>query len=72
MKYKLNIIMAHNGVEVISLTPTEYIHTIYDDIIADWRRQRAIEIKKQREEELSLKGKFKKIKKMIRRFGCVR
>ena len=70
MKYKLNIITAHNGVEVISLTPTEYIHTKFDDIIADWRRQRAKELKKQREEELSFKGKLRKIKEMLKR--CVR
>lgn len=65
-KYKLNIITAHNGVEVLSLTPTTYVHTIYDDIIADWRRQQIQESKKRREEQVSLKHMFKKA---IRKFA---
>ena len=65
MKYKLNIITASNGVEVISLIPAEYVHTVFDDIIADWRRQHAEEIKKQREEEISFKGIIKRIRRKL-------
>lgn len=57
-KFTLNIITAHNGVEVLSLTPTEYVHTKFDDIMADWRRQQIREAKKQREEDLTIKGIF--------------
>lgn len=68
-KYKLNIITAHNGVEVLSLTPTTYVHTIFDDIIADWRRQQIAESKRRREEELTVKGMIhktiKKVKELI-------
>ena len=55
-KFTLNIITAHNGVEVISLTPTEYVHTKFDDIMADWRRQQIRESMKQREKDLTVKG----------------
>lgn len=58
-KYILKVITAHNGVEVLSLTPTTYIHTIFDDIIADWRRQQIAESKKEREK--------KTLKNIIRR-----
>lgn len=65
-KYKLNIITAYNGVEVISLTPTTYVHTVFDDIIADWRRQQLAESKKQREEELTIKGMIRKVINKVR------
>ena len=55
-RYTLNIITAYNGVEVISLTPTEYIHTKFDDIIADWRKQQIRESMRKREEEVTAKG----------------
>ena len=68
-KYTLNVITAHNGVEVLSITPTTYVHTVFDDIIADWRKQQLAESKKQRQEELTVKGMvrkaIKKAKEMI-------
>ena len=60
-KYKLSIITAHNGTEVLSLVPTTYVHTIFDDIIADWRRQQIRESRQQREEETSLKNIMRKL-----------
>jgi hypothetical protein len=64
-KFTLNIITAYNGVEVISLTPSEYVHTKFDDIIADWRRQQLRESRRRREEELTFKGIIRKIIKLL-------
>lgn len=38
-KCNIEIVVAHNGVEVIIARNTEYIHTELDDIISDWREQ---------------------------------
>ena len=64
-KYTLNVITAYNGVEVISLTPSEYVHTKFDDIVADWRRQQIEENMKRRKEEVSVKGIFRRVIKLL-------
>lgn len=38
-KYTLEIITAHNGIEVISVKSTEYIRTEFDEIRDAWREQ---------------------------------
>lgn len=38
-KYNISCITAHNGVEVLIVEDTAYKHTIFDDIMADWRKQ---------------------------------
>lgn len=38
-KYNVSLVTAHNGVEVLVVENTSYVHTIYDDIMADWREQ---------------------------------
>lgn len=38
-KYNVQLITAHNGVEVLIVEDTAYKHTIFDDIMADWREQ---------------------------------
>lgn len=35
----MEVITAHNGVEVISVRKTDYIHTECDKVIAAWREQ---------------------------------
>ena len=55
-RFTLNIITAHNGVEVLSLTPNEYVHTKFDDIVADWRKQQIRESMRQREKDLTARG----------------
>lgn len=38
-KYNVSLVTAHNGVEVLIVEDTAYKHTIFDDIMADWREQ---------------------------------
>ena len=38
-KYTLEIITAHNGIEVISVKSTEYIRTEFDEIRDAWKEQ---------------------------------
>ena len=38
-KCNIEIVIAHNGAEVIIIRHTEYIHTELDDIMSDWREQ---------------------------------
>lgn len=57
----LNLIVAHNGVEVLTLTPVNHTPTEFDEIMLDWRRQ---QIQKRKEKPES---KFKKAIKAITR-----
>lgn len=59
----LNLIVAHNGVEVLTLTPVNHTHTEFDEIMLDWRRQ---QIQKRKEKTES---KLKKVIKAITRKG---
>ena len=61
MKYVLNVVQCYDGTEVVFVSSTEYIHTVYDDIIADWRRQHSEELKRQRKKEVSVKGILRKL-----------
>lgn len=38
-KYSISCVTAHNGVEVLIVEDTAYKHTVFDDIMADWREQ---------------------------------
>ena len=38
-KYTLEIITAHNGMEIVSIRSTEYIRTEFDEIRDAWREQ---------------------------------
>lgn len=38
-KYAMEVILAHNGVEVISVNNTSYVYTECDKVMAAWREQ---------------------------------
>lgn len=38
-KYAMEVIIAHNGVEVISVKDTSYAYTECDKVMAAWREQ---------------------------------
>lgn len=66
-KYQVQLITAHNGVEVLIATNTSYIHTEFDDIIAAWREQENKRCLLKRNEQLKAKNQIINIINTIRR-----
>lgn len=60
-KYKMEIIAAHNGAEVIHIKSTEYVHTKYDKIMSDWRNQERIKRQKAKKSKSKIINIFRKI-----------
>lgn len=66
-KYQVQLITAHNGVEVLIATNTAYIHTEFDDIIAAWREQENKRCLLKRNEQMKIKNQIINIINTIRR-----
>lgn len=62
----LNLIVAHNGVEVLTLTPVNHTHTEFDEIMLDWRRQQIQKRRNRKNEELNKKGVLYKLIRIIK------
>lgn len=71
-RYSVQLITAHNGVEVLIAANTAYVHTEFDDIISAWREQENKRKANARKKQVVAKfNPTSAIIKMIKRKVCI-